>query len=134
MAALLTERTRAVVMTHASNVCGTILPVARVGAFCADHGLTFIVDSAQSAGVLPIDMREMRIDALAFTGHKGLLGPQGVGGFLLRSGLETAIEPLISGGTGSVSYSESVPEFMPDRFEAGTLNLPGIMGLHAALG
>ncbi len=134
MAALLTERTRAVVMTHASNVCGTVLPVARVGAFCADHGLTFIVDSAQSAGVLPIDMREMRIDALAFTGHKGLLGPQGVGGFLLRSGLETAIEPLISGGTGSVSYSESVPEFMPDRFEAGTLNLPGIMGLHAALG
>ena len=79
----LTPRTRAVVMTHASNVCGTLLPIGQVGAFCRAHGLKFFVDSAQTAGVWPIDMAAMGIDALAFTGHKGLLGPQGTGGFLL---------------------------------------------------
>ena len=128
-----TERTRAVVMTHASNVCGTVLPLAEVGAFCASHGLLFIVDAAQTAGVLPIDMDQMHIDALAFTGHKGLLGPQGIGGFLLRESLALQIEPLLSGGTGSISHTEQVPEFMPDRFEPGTMNLPGIMGLRAGL-
>ena len=125
--------TRCVVMTHASNVCGTVLPVGEVGAFCRSRGLRFFVDSAQTAGVLPLDMEAMGIDALAFTGHKGLLGPQGVGGIVLGPGLSGQIEPLISGGTGSLSHTEEVPPFLPDRFEAGTLNLPGIAGLRAGL-
>ena len=133
LAGLLRPETRAVVMLHASNVCGTLLPAAEVGAFCRDHGLLFVLDTAQTAGAFPIDMETMHIDALAFTGHKGLLGPQGIGGFILRPELARRMEPLLSGGTGSVSHSEEVPAFMPDRFEAGTLNLPGIMGLHAAL-
>jgi len=125
--------TKAVVMTHASNVFGTMLPIQDVGAFCKENGLVFILDSAQTAGVFPIDMEKMHIDILCFTGHKGLLGPQGIGGFILRDELVMKIEPLISGGTGSLSNVETVPEFMPDRFEAGTPNLPGIFGLHAAL-
>ena len=108
----LRPNTKAVVMTHASNVFGTMLPILEVGAFCKEKGLIFI---------------------LCFTGHKGLLGPQGIGGFILRDELVMKIEPLISGGTGSLSNLETVPEFMPDRFEAGTPNLPGIFGLHAAL-
>ena len=133
LAGLLRPETRAVVMLHASNVCGTLLPAAEVGAFCRGHGLLFVLDTAQTAGAFPIDMETMHIDALAFTGHKGLLGPQGIGGFILRPELAKRMEPLLSGGTGSVSHLEEVPAFMPDRFEAGTLNLPGIMGLHAAL-
>lgn len=129
----LTPKTRLVVMTHASNVCGTVLPIEEIGAFCREHGLKFIVDCAQTAGVLPIDMEKMKIDALAFTGHKGLLGPQGIGGFLLTEEMKEKITPLITGGTGSLSHSEQVPEFLPDRFEAGTLNLPGIVGLNAGL-
>lgn len=131
---LLKKDTKAVVMTHASNVCGTVMPLEMVGDFCHANGLKFIVDSAQTAGILPIDMQQMNIDALAFTGHKGLLGPQGTGGFLVREGLGELIDPLLSGGTGSISYSEDIPEFMPDRLEPGTPNLPGIYGLHAALG
>ena len=130
---LLRPETKAVVMLHGSNVCGTLMPAEEMGAFCRRHGLVFILDTAQTAGTFPIDMEAMHIDALAFTGHKGLLGPQGIGGFLLRPELTGRIEPLLSGGTGSVSHLEEVPAFMPDRFEAGTLNLPGIMGLHAAL-
>ena len=131
--ACLRPDTKAVVMTHASNVFGTMLPIQEVGAFCKENGLVFILDSAQTAGVFPIDMEKMHIDILCFTGHKGLLGPQGIGGFILRDELVLKIEPLISGGTGSLSNVETVPEFMPDRFEAGTPNLPGIFGLHAAL-
>ncbi|MBQ5950719.1 MAG: aminotransferase class V-fold PLP-dependent enzyme [Lachnospiraceae bacterium] len=131
--ALVRPETRAVVMMHASNVCGTVLPIREVGEFCRERGLLFLVDSAQTAGVLPISMKEMHIDALAFTGHKGLMGPQGIGGFLLRKGLEKEIEPLLSGGTGSFSHLETVPEVMPDRFEPGTMNLPGIYGLRAGL-
>ena len=134
MEPLLRPNTRLVVMTHASNVCGTLLPIARVGAFCRAHGLRFFVDAAQTAGVLPLDIAAMHIDALAFTGHKGLLAPQGIGGFLLREPLAAALTPLIAGGTGSLSHTEFMPDFLPDRFEAGTLNLPGIAGLHAALG
>ena len=129
----LQKNTRAVVMTHASNVCGTILPLREAGAFCREHGLLLIADTAQSAGILPLDMQEMNIDALAFTGHKGLYGPQGTGGFLLRKGLPSVITPLLAGGTGSISHSEEMPHFMPDRYEAGTMNLPGLAGLHAAL-
>lgn len=130
---LLRENTRAVVMLHASNVCGTLIPVETVGAFCHVHGLRFILDTAQTAGVFPIDMEAMHIDALAFTGHKGLLGPQGIGGFILQPDMVPLVQPLIAGGTGSISHEEQMPSFMPDRFEAGTMNLPGIMGLHAAL-
>lgn len=133
MEALLQPNTRAVAMLHASNVCGTLMPVGEIGAFCRKHGLVFILDTAQTAGTFPIDMQAMQIDALAFTGHKGLLGPQGIGGFLLRPELVSKIEPLLSGGTGSISHTEEIPTFMPDRFEAGTMNLPGIIGLHAAL-
>ena len=129
----LRPNTKAVVMTHGSNVCGTLLPIKEVGAFCKAHGLRFFVDCAQTGGVYPISMAEMCIDALAFTGHKGLMGPQGVGGFLLNPELVSQITPLLSGGTGSISHTEEVPDFMPDRFEPGTPNLPGIIGLHAAL-
>ena len=121
-------------MTHASNVCGTMMPYEQVGAFCRECGLLFIADTAQTAGVWPLDMERMKIDALAFTGHKGLLGPQGIGGFLLSEKLLPQMESLIAGGTGSISHTEVMPDFMPDRFEAGTMNLPGIVGLHAGLG
>lgn len=130
---LIRPNTRAVMMLHASNLCGTMLPIQQVGEICARHGLIFVVDTAQTAGVFPIDMEKMHIDALCFTGHKGLRGPQGVGGMLLRDERCSQMTPLISGGTGSRSDSEEVPDFMPDRFESGTMNLPGIAGLHRAL-
>lgn len=133
MESLLRPNTKAVVMTHASNVCGTILPLKEVGTFCKRHGLKFIADCAQTAGVLPISMKEMHIDALCFTGHKGLFGPQGIGGFIMQEDMIEKITPLLSGGTGSISHTEEIPDFMPDRFEPGTMNLPGIFGLHAAL-
>ena len=125
--------TKAVIMLHASNVCGTILPAARIGAMCRERGIRFILDTAQTAGVLPVRMEELGADAIAFTGHKGLLGPQGTGGFVIREEMAAELEPLITGGTGSISHTEEVPDFLPDRFEAGTLNLPGIAGLHASL-
>lgn len=130
---LLQAHTRAIVMTHVSNVCGTVLPVAQVGEFCHKNGLLFLLDSAQGAGVLPINMEKLHIDALAFTGHKGLLGPQGIGGFVLREHMINRVAPFIVGGTGSLSHTERTPRFMPDKFEAGTLNLPGIIGLGAGL-
>ena len=125
--------TKAVVMTHASNLVGTINPIAEVGKLAHQYGIKLIVDSAQTAGVVPIDMQEMCIDALCFTGHKSLLGPQGIGGFILDEDMISLIDPIISGGTGSISHSEEIPDFMPDRFEPGTMNLPGIVGLNAAL-
>lgn len=127
------ENTRAVMVSHASNVCGTVMPVEEIGAECEKRGILFLVDTAATAGAIPIDMVRNKIDFLAFTGHKGLLGPQGTGGFLIGEGLAEEMEPLISGGTGSISHTEDMPSFLPDRFEAGTLNLPGIYGLHAAL-
>lgn len=133
MEALLRQNTKAVVMMHASNVCGTILPLKEVGAFCKTHGLKFIADCAQTAGTMPISMKEMNIDILCFTGHKGLYGPQGIGGFILQEEMISAMTPLLSGGTGSISHTEEIPEFMPDRFEPGTMNLPGIFGLNSAL-
>lgn len=134
MKRLLTPRTRAVIMLHASNVCGTVMPAKQVGEFCQKHGLKFILDTAQTAGILPLDMEKLHVDVLAFTGHKGLLGPQGIGGFLCTEEMAHSMVPLLSGGTGSISHTEEIPDFMPDRFESGTLNLPGIAGLHAALG
>ena len=130
---LIRPETKAIVTLHASNVCGTRLPLDALGEICQRHQLYFVVDSAQTAGIVPINMDKMHIDALAFTGHKGLRGPQGTGGFLVSQELAEQMEPLISGGTGSVSHTEEIPDFMPDRFESGTPNLPGIYGLHEAL-
>lgn len=130
---LVRPNTKAIIMTHASNVCGTVQPLEQIGSFCQKHGLRFIVDSAQSAGILPLNMQQLHIDALAFTGHKGLLAPQGIGGLLLSENIIDEITPLIVGGTGSLSHTERTPRFLPDKFEAGTLNLPGIAGLQAAL-
>lgn len=130
---LINPNTRAIVTLHASNVCGTQMPLTQIGEICQKHHLFFIVDSAQTAGILPIDVESSHIDALAFTGHKGLRGPQGTGGFLVSQELSQLMEPLISGGTGSVSHTEEIPDFLPDRFESGTPNLPGIYGLHQAL-
>lgn len=130
---LIHPETKAIVTLHASNVCGTRMPLDALGEICQRHQLYFVVDSAQTAGIVPINMDKMHIDALAFTGHKGLRGPQGTGGFLVSQELAEQMEPLISGGTGSVSHTEEIPDFMPDRFESGTPNLPGIYGLHEAL-
>lgn len=130
----LRPNTRVVVMIHASNVSGTVMPLAEIGKICRECGLVFIIDTAQTAGSLEIDFYGLNADALAFTGHKGLLGPQGIGGFVLTKQLAESMEPLISGGTGSLSDREEIPPFLPDKFEAGTLNIPGILGLHRALG
>lgn len=127
------SNTKAIVITHASNVSGTIMPLEEVGQLCREHKLFFIVDSAQTAGFLSIDFLALQADAFAFTGHKGLLGPQGIGGFYLSDQLASLVEPLIEGGTGSASDSVFQPSYLPDRFEAGTLNLPGIYGLNASL-
>ncbi|MCI7743886.1 aminotransferase class V-fold PLP-dependent enzyme [bacterium] len=129
----LKPNTRAVVMTHASNVCGTVMPLRRAGAFCRAHNLKFFADCAQTAGVLDIDMQAMKLDAVAFTGHKGLLGPQGTGGLVLSGEMARTLPPFLAGGTGSVSHTEQMPEFLPDKFEPGTPNLPGLMGLRAGL-
>ena len=127
------HNTKAIICLHASNVSGTLLPAAQLGGISREHGLIYILDTAQTAGVFPLDMEAMNVDALAFTGHKSLLGPQGIGGFTLTDELAAKVEPLISGGTGSISNSEEIPAFLPDRFEAGTLNLPGVFGLHKAI-
>lgn len=130
---LIKPNTKLIVMTHASNVSGTILPIEEVGKICKAHGIYFILDAAQSAGVLEVDFKKFNLNALAFTGHKGLLGPQGIGGFLVDEILSKEIEPFIEGGTGSLSESECQPDYMPDKFESGTLNIPGIYGLNASL-
>lgn len=127
----LTLRTRLVCLLHASNITGTIMPVAEVGRIVRQKGILFMVDAAQSAGVLPVDVEEQNIDLLAFTGHKGLLGPQGTGGLYIRPGLD--VRPLVEGGTGSQSERVDQPDFMPDRFESGTPNTPGIAGLNAGV-
>lgn len=131
--AMIRPSTKAIITLHASNVCGTHMPLAELGDICRRHHLFFLADTAQTAGIFPLDMEQLQIDGLTFTGHKGLRGPQGTGGFLISGQLADQMEPLISGGTGSVSHTEEVPSFLPDRFEPGTPNLPGIFGLHAAL-
>ena len=130
---LIRPHTVAMIINHASNVCGTVQPIESIGAICKDHNLHFIVDAAQTAGVIPIDVKACHIDALCFTGHKGLLGPQGIGGIILTKEIAQTLTPLIAGGTGSFSHLETMPTHMPDAFEAGTLNLPGIIGLNEGL-
>jgi cysteine desulfurase family protein len=131
---VLRKNTRIVVVTHASNVTGTILPVEAIGELLQDRpDVMFCVDAAQTAGALPIDVEKMNIDLLAFTGHKSLFGPQGTGGLYIREGLDQRIAPLMMGGTGSRSEFEEQPEFMPDRYESGTPNTIGIAGLGAGV-
>lgn len=125
--------TKAVIVSHASNVCGTVTPIKEIGEICRRRHIFFVVDTAQSAGTLDVDMEKCGIDFLTFTGHKGLLGPQGIGGFLISEALDSVMEPFVAGGTGSQSDSFDMPEKLPDKYESGTMNLPGIIGLHAAL-
>lgn len=122
---------RAVVMGHGSNVTGGLAPLEEVGALTAKAGAVLVIDAAQTSGVEEIDVKAMGIDILAFSGHKGLLGPQGTGGVYLRPGLE--LFPLRYGGTGSQSNSDRQPDFYPDRLESGTPNTPGIAGLLAGV-
>jgi cysteine desulfurase family protein len=131
---LITPGTRLVVLNHASNVMGTILPVAPVAELAHRAGALLLVDAAQTAGALPIDMQALGIDLLAFTGHKALLGPPGTGGLVLGERVDTAeMEPLLRGGTGSRSEFEIQPEDCPDKFESGTPNGVGIAGLGAGI-
>lgn len=129
----ISTKTRLVVLSHASNVVGTLCPIAEIGRLTANREILFCVDAAQSAGAVPIDMAAMGIDLLAFTGHKSLYGPQGTGGLCLRERARGRLRPLLYGGTGSVSDSDVHPEFLPDCFEAGTLNAVGLAGLAAGL-
>jgi cysteine desulfurase family protein len=123
-----------IALNHASNVIGTILPVAEVGRIARAHGLLYLVDTAQTAGSLPLDMAAMQIDLLAFTGHKGLGGPPGTGGLILGERVDPLrLDPLARGGTGSNSEREEQPDFLPDRYESGTLNMAGLAGLGAAV-
>lgn len=132
--AALSSRTRLIVLTHASNVTGTMLPVAAVGRLARERGLLFCVDAAQTAGAVPIDLDADGIDLLAFTGHKGLLGPMGTGGLVLGERVDPAtLPPLKRGGTGSRSSEELQPDFLPDKYEAGTPNAVGLAGLAAAV-
>lgn len=128
---LLRPNTRAVVCTHASNLTGDMVDIQRVGEFARRHGLLFILDASQTAGVFPIDMARQHIDVVCFTGHKSLLGPQGTGGLCVGEGVD--IRPFAVGGTGVQSYLETQPPEYPTRLEAGTLNSHGIAGLGAAL-
>ena len=127
----LRPNTRLVVVTHASNVTGNLTDLAFVSAFAKKHGLTLVVDAAQTAGARPIDVQALGVDVLCFTGHKALLGPQGTGGLYVRPGLTMA--PLVVGGSGIHSFDETHPSQMPTALEAGTLNVPGLAGLGAGV-
>lgn len=124
--------TKAIICTHGSNLTGNLVDIKRIGEIAKRHGVLFVVDASQTAGVFPIDVQEMYIDILCFTGHKGLLGPQGTGGMYVREGV--AVKPLLSGGTGVQTYSKTHPAQMPTALEAGTLNAHGLAGLRAAVG
>ncbi|MCK5826409.1 MAG: aminotransferase class V-fold PLP-dependent enzyme [Desulfuromusa sp.] len=129
--ACLHQTTRLLIVNHCSNVLGTIQPIEGLGRWCHEHDILFMVDGAQSAGHLPIDFQGLDVDLFAASGHKGLLGPQGTGFLYLKEGME--LTPLIYGGTGTNSQSDLQPEHLPERLESGTLNLPGLAGLHVAL-
>lgn len=127
------ERTDLAVVSHCSNVCGSVQPIEEIAEICAKRGIPLVVDCAQTGGVLPINVSELGLAALCFTGHKGLFGPQGTGGIVWKPEFAEMCSPFIVGGTGSLSHEETQPEVMPDKFEAGTMNLPGFAGLDAAL-
>jgi len=125
--------TRLILLTHASNIVGTILPVAEVADITRRHGVLLCVDAAQTAGALPVDVGAMNVDLLAFSGHKSLFGPQGTGGLFIGEGVESSLEPLEEGGTGSRSEHEYQPDFLPDKYESGTSNTVGLAGLGAGV-
>jgi cysteine desulfurase / selenocysteine lyase len=132
--AAIKPETTMIALTHASNVLGTLLPIARIGALARERGLLFLLDAASTAGCVPIDMPTDNIDLLAFTGHKALLGPTGTGGLVIGARVDPArIRPVFQGGTGSRSATETQPPFLPDLLECGTLNTAGLAGLGAAL-
>lgn len=126
--------TRLVVMAHGSNVCGTVQDAEAVGKICRERGVPFALDAAQTAGHIEVDFERFGLSALVVPGHKGLLGPQGIGALLLDADFARRLTPLVAGGTGSASDSEELPGWMPDRFESGTPNIPGVYGWEAALG
>lgn len=129
--AMIKENTKMVVCTHASNVIGNLIDIQRVAEICHRHHIILVVDAAQTAGVIPIDMQAMGIDILCFTGHKSLYGPQGTGGICFSR--DFGVEPLISGGSGIQSYKHHMPDRLPERLEGGTMNVPGIAGLGAGI-
>lgn len=129
--AAIRENTRAIVCTHGSNLTGNLLDIGHIGAIARAHGLLFVVDAAQTAGIIPIDVQDMGIDILCFTGHKGLLGPQGTGGLYVREGV--MVHSLLTGGSGVQSHSRTHPAQMPTALEAGTLNAHGLAGLNAGV-
>lgn len=126
--------TRLVVMAHGSNVCGTVQDAEAVGKICRERGVPFALDAAQTAGHIEVDFERFGLAALVVPGHKGLLGPQGIGALLLDADFARRLTPLVAGGTGSASDLEELPDWMPDRFESGTPNMPGVYGWEAALG
>lgn len=130
---LIKPNTKLVVLSQASNVTGSIQPIKEIGNICNINNVFFILDSAQGAGVLKTDFKELNLNALAFTGHKNLFGPQGIGGFIIDDKLNKICNPLIVGGTGSLSHALFQPDFLPDKFESGTLNMPGIVGLYEGI-
>ena len=130
---LIRPNTKLLIMAHGSNVCGAVQDAAAVGEICRKHGIAFALDVAQTAGHIDIDFEGWGLSALVAPGHKGLLGPSGIGVMLLRDDFAKELNPLIAGGTGSASDSEYLPDYLPDRFESGTPNLPGIYGLAASM-
>lgn len=130
---LIRENTRMLVLAHASNVCGTVQDACAVGELCGRHHIAFVLDAAQTAGHYPVEFEGFGLSALAVPGHKGLLGPSGIGALLVGKTFAAELTPLIAGGTGSASDSELLPPYLPDRFESGTPNLPGIYGWEKAL-
>ena len=128
---MITPETSLVIINHASNVTGTIMPVKETGQLCAEYDIPLLIDAAQTAGSIPIDVEKLKISMLAFTGHKGLMGPAGTGGLYIAPGID--LEPLKEGGTGGDSLLEHQPEHLPDCFEAGTHNSSGIAGLGAGV-
>lgn len=127
------KNTKLIILSHASNVTGSIQNLKEVGALCKKLNIFFIIDTAQSAGAIDVDMIALNANAIAFTGHKSLLGPQGIGGFIIDDLLNKTCSTILSGGTGSLSSSLEQPDFLPDKFECGTLNMPGIIGLSNAI-
>lgn len=128
---LLRKNTKMVICNHGSNVTGTIQDIAKIGQICKENNVLFLVDAAQTAGFVPIDMVNQNIDIMVFTGHKRLHGPTGIGGLCINGDIK--IETFVHGGTGSRSESEAHPDFLPDSLEAGTLNTVGVVGLNAGV-
>jgi len=130
---LIRPNTKLLVMAHGSNVCGSVQDAAAVGEICERHGIDYVLDAAQTAGHYPIDFEAFHLSALSVPGHKGLLGPSGIGALLMTDEFARKLDPIVAGGTGSASDSEYLPDYLPDRFESGTPNMPGVYGFEAAL-